>query len=334
MLDSIAPLANELSWQQSLQRAVRKVDDLLALLDLTKEQVSTCDSENSFPLLVPREYVARMIKGDPMDPLLLQILPLGDEQLLEPGFIADPVGDSASERAPGLLHKYASRVLFIATGMCAVHCRYCFRRHYPYEEKPRSFEQWQPALQAIEGDSSIEEVILSGGDPLSLNNARLHQLIDAIEAIPHIVRLRIHTRFPLMIPNRIDDGLLELFAQSRLKTVMVWHINHSREIDDAVAASARRLQQAGVMLLNQSVLLRRVNDTLDAQIELSKRLVEIGIVPYYLHQLDRVHGAAHFECPANVGEELVNAMRERLPGYAVPRFVREVAGEPSKSLIR
>jgi EF-P beta-lysylation protein EpmB len=325
---------HESTWQRSLQHAFRKVDELLHFLELDPAQVPECDSTSSFPMLVPREYAARMGKGDPRDPLLLQVLPVRDEQIIDEAFLADPVGDSASEVAPGLLHKYESRVLLITTGACAVHCRYCFRRHYPYDEKPKSWLQWQTALQSIERDSSIEEVILSGGDPLSLNNNRLRQLIEAIESIPHVQRLRVHTRFPLMIPNRIDDPLVEILGSSRLRTVLVWHINHAQEIDVAVATAARDLQQAGILQLNQAVLLRSVNDSLPDQIELSKRLIDVGILPYYLHQLDRVHGAMHFECRESLGIELVNAMREQLSGYAVPRYVREMPGELSKSLIR
>jgi EF-P beta-lysylation protein EpmB len=326
--------SHESTWQRSLQHAFRKVDELLDFLELTPAQVPECDPTSSFPLLVPREYAARMTKGDSRDPLLLQVLPVRDEQLIDEGFLVDPVGDSASEVVPGLLHKYASRVLLITTGACAVHCRYCFRRHYPYDEKPKSWLQWQTALQSIERDSSMEEVILSGGDPLSLSNGRLRQLIDAIESISHVRRLRVHTRFPLLIPHRIDDALLEILGGNRFRTVMVWHINHAQEIDATVATAARDLQQAGILQLNQAVLLRGVNDTLPDQIDLSKRLIDVGILPYYLHQLDRVQGAMHFECPESLGIELVNAMREQLSGYAVPRYVREMPGELSKSLIR
>jgi EF-P beta-lysylation protein EpmB len=321
------------NWQQSLQCAVRSVDELLSLLGLNADMVPDRDLDSSFPLLVPREYVARMHPRDPSDPLLLQVLPRRLENSFVSGFALDPVGDLSSEAASGLLHKYPSRVLMIATGMCAVHCRYCFRRHFPYEEKPKSIESWQPALRAIGEDSSVEEVILSGGDPLSLGNARLQQLVQAIDSIPHVRRLRFHTRFPLMIPRRIDAGFLELLRQTRLATLMVWHINHANEIDEHVAEAAGELRRTGVQLLNQSVLLRGINDSLDSQCQLSLRLVDIGILPYYLHQLDRVQGASHFECSVESGLALVTAMRERLPGYAVPRFVQEIPGESSKTLL-
>lgn len=331
---SIRKSDTETSWQRSLQRAVRSVDELLNLLELQRSDVPDVDFHSMFPLLVPLEFVARMRKRDPLDPLLLQVLPLAQENSTIPGDSVDPVGDLASETAPGLLHKYPGRVLLIASGACAVHCRYCFRRHFPYMEKPKSLEHWQPAIRAIADDSSIEEVILSGGDPLSLGNAKLRRLVQAIEAIPHVRRLRFHTRFPVMIPGRIDAGLIALFRRTRLATYLVWHINHSREIDDAVSRGASALKRAGVTLLNQAVLLHRINDSMEVQCDLALRLLDVGIIPYYLHQLDRVQGASHFDCPSEIGENIVLGMREKLPGYAVPRLVKEVRGEMSKTLIR
>lgn len=321
------------TWQQSLKDAVRSVDELLSLVALDPTQVPPCDRSNPFPLLVPREYVARMTKGDPCDPLLLQVLPLQQENDRAPGFVVDAVGDLDQEPVPGMLRKYASRVLLIASGMCAVHCRYCFRRHFPYQEKPKSIEQWQPALDAIASDPSIDEVILSGGDPLSLGNAKLQRLVTAIERIPHVRRLRLHTRFPLMIPSRIDNGLRSILRQTRLATFIVWHINHAQEIDEEVARAALDLRLAGASLLNQAVLLRGINDSFETQRDLSLRLLDLGILPYYLHQLDRVQGAAHFEASSELGLSIVAAMRECLPGYAVPRFVQEIPGERSKTLL-
>jgi L-lysine 2,3-aminomutase len=322
------------NWQQSLRNAARTVDELLSLVQLRVEDVLDSDATNSFPLLVPREFIARMRPGDPRDPLLLQVLPRRVEQENTTGFLSDPVGDLASKVVPGLLHKYSSRVLLIASGMCAVHCRYCFRRHFPYEESPKALEHWKPALHAIGEDHTVEEVILSGGDPLSLGNAKLQQLVQSIEAIPHVRRLRFHTRFASMIPSRIDDGFLELMHQTRLATFLVWHINHANEIDHQVIEAAKELQRAGTVLLNQAVLLRGVNDSYEAQRDLALRLLDAGILPYYLHQLDRVQGAAHFQCEAELGVSIVTAMQERLPGYAVPRFVQEIPGAASKTLIR
>ena len=334
MEGSSSPATRSTSWQQSLQNAVRTVDELLSLVHLSIEDVPDCDSTNSFPLLVPREFIARMRSGDPHDPLFLQVVPRVVERQIATGFLSDPVGDLESALIPGLLQKYSARVLLIASGMCAVHCRYCFRRHFPYEESPKALEHWKPALHAIGEDHTVEEVILSGGDPLSLGNAKLQQLVQAIEAIPHVRRLRFHTRFASMIPSRIDSGFVEMMRQTRLATFLVWHINHANEIDDQVIEAAKELRRAGTVLLNQAVLLRGVNDSFEAQRDLALRLLDAGILPYYLHQLDRVHGAAHFECAAELGVSIVTAMRERLPGYAVPRFVQEIPGAASKTLIR
>lgn len=331
---SAGAAASVFTWQQSLQRAVRSTDALLQALGLQQSDVPDADAASAFPLLVPWEFLQRMRRGDPADPLLQQVLPIRQESATVPGFGLDPVGDAGSMVAPGLLHKYQGRVLLIASGACAVHCRYCFRRHYPYDDSPKSQADWEPALVQLREDTSVQEVILSGGDPLSLGNSKLETLVTSLASIPHLQRLRIHTRFPVMIPHRVDAGLIALLQGTRLRTVVVLHINHAQEIDDALALACERLSQAGCLLLNQAVLLRRVNDTLDAQCELSLRLIDVGVVPYYLHHLDRVQGAAHFECSEAQGIALVEGMRARLPGYAVPRFVHERAGEASKSLIR
>lgn len=322
-----------LTWQQSLQQAFRSVDALLEHLNLSPDRLPPLDRTNPFPLLVPHEFVRRMQPGDPYDPLLRQILPLASERGLPPGFVADPVNDSEFETSPGLLHKYATRVLLIAAGTCAVNCRYCFRRHYPYQDSPKSNEAWEPALATIAQDKSIEEVLLSGGDPLALGNAKLTSLVRGIEAIGHVRRLRIHTRFPVMIPQRVDEGLCELFEKSRLTTWMVLHINHANEVDRAVADAASKLRRCGVSMLNQSVLLQGINDRLEDQRELCSRLVDVGIQPYYLHQLDPVAGASHFECEQSLGESIVRELRSVLSGYAVPRFVKEIPGRSSKTLL-
>ena len=323
------------AWQHSMQNAVRSVSELLDCLGLRPEDFpSPIDSENPFPLFVPREFIARMNPGDPTDPLLLQILPTKEERVQTLGYQRDPVGDEYVERAPGLLHKYSSRVLMIASGVCAVHCRYCFRRHFPYDEAPRSNDQWKPTLEVIANDPSIHEVILSGGDPLSLGNPRLKALGNALESIDHVQRLRIHTRFPVMIPNRIDPEFCEWLASSRLTSWVVLHINHANEVDDALSQSIRAMKRSGASVLNQAVLLRGINDTVALQRDLCERLVDVGVQPYYLHQLDRVDGAAHFETPNPVGEQIIDELRKLLPGYAVPRLVREVSGEPHKTVLR
>ncbi len=324
----------EVTWQMAMQRAVRTLDGLLNRLNLSRELLPGCDPDSPFPILVPLEYVARMTPGDPHDPLLLQVIARDQEAELHPGYQVDAVGDAACQNAPGLLHKYRSRVLLMANGMCAVHCRYCFRRHFPYGELPKGAQDWDASMAYIASDPSIDEVILSGGDPLSLGNARLNQLIDGIDRIPHIKRLRIHTRFPVVIPQRIDDGFQQCLESTRLQTWIVLHINHAREIDDPLVAAVKRLRRSDAIVLNQAVLLRGINDTLEAQVALSRSLIDAGILPYYLHQLDRVQGAAHFECDEALGHSLIEGMREQLPGYAVPRYVREEAGRPNKTLLR
>lgn len=271
--------------------------------------------------------------GDPHDPLLRQVLPVAGENEDVAGFATDPVNDAAEAVQPGVLHKYAGRALLIATGVCAVHCRYCFRRHFPYEQAPHSEAAWDRALSYIAADPTIREVILSGGDPLMLVDRTLAKLTDKIASIPHVTRLRVHTRLPIMIPSRVTEELVGLLTGTRLTSVMVIHANHAQELGDEVAGGVARMHEQGVMLLNQAVLLRGINDSIEAQCDLSERLVEIGVTPYYLNQLDRVQGAAHFEVPINEGKQLVEQMRARLPGYAVPRYVQDVAGGASKTLL-
>lgn len=324
--------APEPRWQAEIKAAIRDPQALCERLGLPMEfaQAAAAGAEQ-FPVFVPPAYLARIKPGDPSDPLLRQVLPLAEEGKAVPGFVADPVGDSAAQRAPGLLHKYQGRVLLIATGVCAVHCRYCFRRHYPYDTAPHSDAAWDEALEIIASDESIHEVILSGGDPLMLADERLLVLIQRIEAIAHVKRLRIHTRLPIMVPSRVTESLVEKIAESRLKSIIVLHGNHAQELDGETATAANKLRASGAVLLNQAVLLRGINDSVDAQVELSEKLIEQGVTPYYLHQLDRVSGAAHFEVSEDRGREIIAQMRERLPGYLVPRYVKEVAGESSKS---
>ncbi len=320
------------SWQDALKDAVRDVDELRRLMGLPPD-TAAARATAGFPLLVPRGYVARMRPGDPNDPLLRQVLPVGEEEADVPGFVADPVGDAPAARQPGLLQKYAGRVLLVATGACAVHCRYCFRRHYPYSDTPRSLEDWRPALDQIAADPSLHEVILSGGDPLALADGVLGTLIDQLAAIEHVRRLRIHTRLPIVIPERVTDSLVSMLADGRLVPIVVVHANHAHELDDSVAAALGRLVGAGIPLLNQAVLLHRVNDSVAAQAALCERLVDLRVMPYYLHQLDRVAGAAHFNVPPAVGRDIVERLRARLPGYAVPHYVQEVPGATSKVIV-
>ena len=318
-------------WQSALTRAIGDPAELLAAVGLSHEWLPAAQAAaRLFPLRVPRGFVARMRPRDPHDPLLRQVLPLAEECLAVAGFVDDPVGDRAAMVAPGVLHKYEGRVLLTVTGACAVHCRYCFRRHFPYAEANPAADQWRGALEYIAGDESIGEAILSGGDPLTLSDRRLAGLARELAAIPHLRRLRLHTRLPIVLPERVDDELLDWLGATGLRTVMVVHANHANEIDASVRAALARLKAAGVELLNQSVLLRGVNDSDAALAGLSETLFAAGVLPYYLHQLDRVQGAAHFEVTEETARRLMAELHRRLPGYLVPRLVREVPGAPGK----
>ncbi len=330
---SVRPGSAETGWQAELRQAVRNAAELCRRLELPQEWAAEAGGAEEFPVFVPPSYLDRIRRGDLSDPLLRQVLPADAEMDAVEGFSRDPVDDAAATLQAGVLQKYAGRALLIATGACAVHCRYCFRRHFPYEETPHSEAAWDQALASIAGEESIHEVILSGGDPLMLVDERLAMLTDKIAAIPHVLRLRIHTRLPIMIPSRVTSELIDWLTGSRLTPIMVIHANHAQELDDEVASVLARLQQAGVMLLNQAVLLRGVNDSVDAQADLCERLIAIGVAPYYLHQLDRVQGAAHFEVPIEEGRKIIAELRARLPGYAVPRYMQEVAGQPNKVIL-
>jgi EF-P beta-lysylation protein EpmB len=322
------------SWHEAFKDAVRDPEELCRLLDLPRRLAEAArGAARDFPLFVPRGFVARMQPGDAADPLLRQVLPVRDELKPEHGFVDDPVSDHAALRKPGLLQKYPGRALLVTTGTCAVHCRYCFRRHFPYAESPRSLRDWRPALDAVAADSTLREIILSGGDPLSLVDGALAALVDELAAIDHLSRLRIHTRLPIMIPERVTDELIDILRSNRLTPIMVLHANHVNELDTHVAAALTTMADAGILLLNQTVLLAGVNDSLQAQVALCERLVDLRVSPYYLHQLDPVAGAAHFEVPVRIGRQLIEEMRARLPGYAVPRYVQEVPGEMNKIVL-
>ncbi len=333
-LAPVRPGSTGPQWQNELRQAVRTADALCRRLDLPELLAEAAAAgAGEFPVFVPPSFLVRMRPGDPDDPLLRQVLPMAAEADVVEGFSRDPVNDAAATMQPGVLQKYEGRALLITTGACAVHCRYCFRRHYPYEEAPHSEAAWDRALASIAADASIREVILSGGDPLMLVDRKLTRLVEKIAVIPHVTRLRVHTRLPIMIPSRVTDELIAWLTGTRLTPVMVVHANHAQELSDEVASQLALLRERGVMLLNQAVLLRGVNDSAAAQIELSERLIEIGVMPYYLHQLDRVEGAAHFEVEAADGRNIIATMRQRLPGYAVPRHVQEVPGALSKTVL-
>lgn len=327
--DAASPPVPE-AWHRSLANAIRDPNELLSRLGLTAVGCRLSAIGREFPLLVPESFLNRMQPGDINDPLLRQVLPLADEDEAVPGFTLDALEEAKFRIAPGLLHKYAGRALLVLTGACAVHCRYCFRRHYPYSQEPRRLDDWEPAFNALEQDESIHEVLLSGGDPLMLTDERLTVVVRRLEQIPHLRRLRWHTRLPIVLPNRITREWLDLLTSSRLTPVVVVHANHPNELVGDCAAALRELTHAGVLTLNQAVLLRRINDSADVLVELSERLIELGIRPYYLHQLDRVAGTAHFEVSADVGRQLMIELRQRLPGYAVPQYVQEVPGADFK----
>jgi EF-P beta-lysylation protein EpmB len=320
-------------WQHELRDAIRSAGALFELLDLSPQQIAALDAiDSQFPLLVPRAFANRMTKRNPDDPLLRQVLPLAQERVEVAGFGRDPLEELGVTRA-GVVRKYRGRALLITTAACPVHCRYCFRRHFPYERETASREAWEPAVAELVAKDGVGEVILSGGDPLSLANGRLESLLDKLAPISGIRTVRLHSRFPIVLPSRIDAGLLRLVASDRFATVVVIHCNHAQEIDETVIAALRALRSAGAMLLNQSVLLRGVNDDAAALAALSHRLLDAGVLPYYLHELDPVAGAAHFQVPRGRGVALIRQLRRELPGYLVPRYVRELPGEPSKTVL-
>jgi EF-P beta-lysylation protein EpmB len=322
---------SEVTWQVELARAVTDPVELLSLLELPLDLVESArEGSRSFALRVPRPYIARMRRGDPFDPLLLQVLPLREEVAPQPGFTKDPVGDLEAMAIPGLLHKYHGRVLLVATGACPVHCRYCFRRHFPYASASAFPAHWERAIEYISARSSIAEVILSGGDPLMWHNGRLAELAGRLAKIRHLRRLRVHSRLPVAVPSRIDDGLLDALSGTRLKPVVVLHINHPNELDQDVEEAMRRACARGVTLLNQSVLLRGINDSVQTLATLSERVFAAGALPYYLHVLDRVEGAAHFEVGEAEAARLIEEVQRHLPGFLVPRLVRELRGRGSK----
>jgi EF-P beta-lysylation protein EpmB len=323
--------ASQADWQKALRAAIRDARELVQRLGLPDERARLGTSRaEQFPVFAPLEYVARMTPGDPHDPLLRQVLPLADEGDHVEAFKPDPVGDRDATLTPGLLQKYQGRALMLTTGACAVHCRFCFRRHFLHQETPHSLSQWEHAFRHLAADQSIEEIILSGGDPFTLLDSQIAAILERLAKIPHLRRVRVHTRLPIMIPSRITRDLLDCLRHSGRTTIVVVHANHPAELDDAVTDALARLIDTGFPVLNQAVLLRGVNDCVSTLAELCRRLVNHRVIPYYLHQLDRVAGAAHFEVPKKRGIQLMEELRKRLPGYAVPRYVQEIAGAAHK----
>lgn len=321
------------SWHQSLIDAFREPDKLASYLQIDPGLFrSGQESYTGFPLLVPRGFAARMEKGNPQDPLLLQVIARSEESQSKHGYSSDPVGDADATVAPGVLHKYHGRALLITTGACSIHCRYCFRRHFPYSDSSAYRDNWRPALEYLKANQDITEVILSGGDPLMLRDAALNLLVHKLEDIGHIQRLRIHSRIPVTLPERITSALIALLATSRFQSILVIHSNHANELDAGVAQVMGQLKQAGITLLNQAVLLRSVNDDPETLCNLSNRLFSLGILPYYLHMLDHAQGTAHFEVSAKMAAAIFSQLQALLPGYLVPKLVYERAGAESKLL--
>ena len=326
-------LYQEQNWQSQLSNLITDPLELLEVLQLSPEHLlsGAILASEQFKLRVPRAFVEKMNCADPFDPLLLQVLPHHLELQEHPDFVTDPLDEEAANYIPGVLHKYSSRFLLTLTGACAVHCRYCFRRHFPYQENLPKSDDWLNIQNYLMNQTEINEVILSGGDPLTLSNRKLAQWVERLESIPHIQTLRIHSRVPIVIPNRIDDELITLLKNSRLRVILVVHSNHAAELDDFTCTKLSLLTEHNILVLNQAVLLKGVNDSAKTLIDLSYRLFEARVMPYYLHVLDKVKGAQHFDLDATHINQIYIEVLANLPGYLVPKLVREIAGEKNKT---
>jgi EF-P beta-lysylation protein EpmB len=331
-MNLLYPTASD--WQTELRQCIEDPAELLELLELPATLLEGALSANrEFALRVPRPWLSRIRKGDPNDPLLRQILPLADELLQVPGFNTDPLAEADANHTSGLIHKYTDRVLLILSGACAINCRYCFRRHFPYADNQLGPRQWQAVLDYLHQHNQVSEVIFSGGDPLATPDNRLQRMLSDLGEVPHLQRVRIHSRLPVVIPQRVTDTLISALTSSRLQPVLVLHVNHPQEIDADVIKACVRLKQAGITLLNQAVLLRDINDNKSVQKILSETLFSCGVLPYYLFVLDAVAGAAHFDVDDRQAQRLVGELQSELPGYLVPRLAREIPGRPSKTLL-
>lgn len=322
-----------LTWSQHLSKALTSLPELIQHLALPTNMVKDGDeAQNTFKLLVPRPYLSRIERGNPLDPLLLQILPSAAEMLLVPGYTTDPLKEADHSPQKAIVHKYKRRLLVITTGTCAVNCRYCFRRHFPYGENQLAQAEWQSVIDYLKAHPEVNEVILSGGDPLMMKDALLADKIHKLEALPQIKRLRIHSRLPVVIPQRVCDEMLAWIKNSRLDIIMVWHINHANEVDADVIHAAQQLKHAGVTLLNQGVLLKGINDSVKAQVDLSEAVFKAGLLPYYMFTLDSVEGAAHFDISVEQAQRLMGKVAAELPGYLVPRLAKEIPGKQAKTV--
>ncbi|MDD2801030.1 MAG: EF-P beta-lysylation protein EpmB [Methylococcales bacterium] len=322
------------NWQQQLSEAFNSIDDLCHYLHLPIDALPVSNvAATNFPIRVPLSFAACMEKGNPDDPLLKQVLPTQEELIAYPGFNNDPVGDLKATAQTGVIHKYHGRVLLINTGSCAINCRYCFRRNFPYSELQLSKQSELAAINYIRQDRSLSEVILSGGDPLLLNDARLAKLLEQLDDIEHIKRIRIHSRLPIVLPARITDEFIKTLQKSSKQIVIVVHCNHANEINNRVITAFNTLKAHGITLFNQSVLLKGVNDQVDTLCALSEKLFHHGVIPYYLHLLDKAAGTGHFEISETQAVELIKEVQATLPGYLVPKLVKEVAGQNSKQIV-
>jgi EF-P beta-lysylation protein EpmB len=332
-IDDDLHLCDEKSWQKDLREVITEPKQLLALLNIAPDDyLQHFKARTLFPVRVPMSFIKRMKEGDINDPLLRQVMPLSDEFIVTNGYLVDPLEEHDTV-AEGLLHKYKNRVLMIVKSACAINCRYCFRRHFPYEDNSPNKRRWQSALEYISQHSEISEVIFSGGDPLMANDDHLSWLVAQIEQISHVTRLRIHSRLPVVIPNRITKKFVKLLSDSRLKPTIVLHINHPNEINQELIEAIEPLRLARIPLFNQSVLLKGINDKAETLVNLSETLFDAGIQPYYLHMFDPVQGAAHFDVSEKESVEIAKAMLASLPGFLMPKLVREIAGQANKTPI-
>ncbi len=333
-ISTIQPLTLQPNWQTELSQSISSIDKLLDYLELDPQRLSASQQANlDFPLRVPWPFVRRMERGNPYDPLLAQVLPVAAEMHNTAGYSNDPLDESNHNPVPGIVHKYGNRLLLIVSPNCAINCRYCFRRHFPYSDNRQSKTQWHQALKYISGKPEINEVIYSGGDPLAANDKFLGWLTEQIAAIPHIKRLRIHSRLPVVIPSRINPQFFSWATTTRLKPIMVLHINHGNEIDQALTNSIDQCIDHGITLLNQTVLLKGINDNAATLTALSEKLFDCGVMPYYLHLLDPVLGASHFDINRDRAKQIYALLQADLPGFLVPKLVVEIAGKSNKTLI-
>lgn len=325
-------LGQTLNWQKSLSESFTKISDLLDYLQLTAREVQASEkAAMQFRCLVTKSFAGRMQKGNPLDPLLQQVLPSRWENEPSNGFVKDPVGDLNANPVPGVLHKYRGRLLLLTNGGCASNCRYCFRRHFPYEENSLSHTHLTQALDYIKQDETVSEIIFSGGEPLLNSDSKIAEWIESLAAINHITRIRFHSRLPIFLPERVTSSFIRTIACTRLKPVIVIHSNHPAELNNTVKEALLRLHSAKILVLNQSVILRGINDNSETLAHLSEALFSANVLPYYLHTLDPVLGAAHFDCDLNYVKTIYAELCDRLPGFLVPKLVKEIPGYKSKT---